>query len=148
MCSVIPPSPSCPQPPNKTTTLPSKTTIYLNMEFTINQLRTVDLSNNMVDATTNSIRCHSINLPCTVCRKALVGEFVICSKCYGVSHIPCAKLQIRIAQNRRCRDINRSRPNGGEGMCQCPFLLLFSIFLCNRPWMPFTIVFFGKYRNL
>lgn len=125
----------------------SKATFYLNMEFTINQLRTVDLSNNMVDETTNSICCHSINLPCTVCRKTLVGEFVICSKCYGVSHIPCAKLQIRIAEHRRRGDINRSRHSGEKnGPISFPTPIL--CFLCNRPWMPFTVGFCGKYRNL
>ena len=116
----------------------SKTTFYLNMEFTINQLRTVDLSNYMVDATTNSICCSSINLPCTICRKSMHREFLICSKCYGVSHKSCADRQIRTSQHRRRGDINGSLRHGTPTLC----------FLCNRPWMPFTVGCSGKYRNL
>ena len=125
----------------------SKTTFYLNMDFTINQLRTVDFSKNMVDVTTNSICCHSINQPCTVCRKTMHHEFFICSKCYGVSHKACAKRQIGTSQYRRRGDINGSRCHGHKnGPTSFPTPIL--CFLCNRPWMPFTIGCSGKYRNL
>jgi hypothetical protein len=121
----------------------SKTTFYLNIEFVINQLTTVNLSNYMVDATTNSICCHSINLPCTICRKPMDREFFICSKCYGVSHKSCANRQIRTSQHGRREDINESRSHGfnnGSKSFHTPTLC----FLCNRPWMPFTVGCSGK----
>ena len=113
----------------------SRNTFYLNMESTINQLQTVDFSNSMVDATTNSICCHSINLPCTVCRDPMRREFLICSKCFGVSHKTCAKRQIET----RC---------GYEGNGAKSFPTPTLCFLCHRPWMPFTVGCSGKYRNL
>jgi hypothetical protein len=125
----------------------SKTTFYLNMEFTINQLRTVDLSHYMVDATTNSICCHSINLPCNICRKTMHREFLICSKCYGVSHKACAKRQIGTSQHHRRGDIHGCRRlscNNGPKSIPTPTLC----FMCKRPWMPFTVGFSGRYRNL
>jgi hypothetical protein len=103
----------------------------------VNHLRNVDLSNNMVDATTNSICCHSINLPCTVFQITLLCEFLICSKCYGVSHIACAKRQIWITQN--CRgDINGSHRNGDKNEPKS-FLPLFSIFYATGHGCPSTL---------
>jgi hypothetical protein len=125
----------------------SKTTFYLNMEFVINQLTTVDLSNYMVDATTNSICCHSINLPCTICRKPMDREFFICSKCYGVSHKSCANRQIGTSQHGRREDINKSHSHGFNNVSKS-FHTPTLWFLCNRPWMPFTVGCNGKYRKL
>jgi hypothetical protein len=117
------------------------------MEFAINQLRTVDLSNYMVDATTNLICCHSINLLCTICRKTMHREFFICSKCYGVSHKACASCQIGTSQHGQRGDINVSRSHGCNNRPKS-FPTPTLCFLCNRPWMPFTVGCSGKYRNL
>jgi hypothetical protein len=119
-----------------------KTPFYLNMESTINQLRTYDLSNHMLDATTNSICYRSITLSCTVCKKTIRREFFICSKCYAVSHKACGKRKIGTDKRRHHGDKYDSDRHG----CSIPTPSL--CFTCHKPWMPFTIGYSGKYRNI